>query len=416
MSGGPSAILMVREDRAELEALARVLRVSGFRVDVRPMPTGTDPLGVGAPDLVLIEESPGEAVADEVYDRLKSDPATAAVPVVRVLREPSGEGLGRPDAEVAPPFEAATLLAALGRLLASHREDPARPLRPELAWQAALDGLGDAVALVDPDGAIARCNRAMGELLEIPAEELRGRELATALAGRGFRLREGLQRLVRIRRRRQVRECERDGRWYRIQADPLPGRDGEPGGIIVVIGDVSEARSLRARVAEAEAARLAVEARIAQLEREARVLTQFAEPSPGASRDGREALLRLADPGAFCDLVAEYEALMDLMLEQRSYRVEHQPRITERLRAMAERLGTRRAGPRDVVEVHGTALRRLGQEQGPQAAHALAEEGRLLVLELMGHLVSYYRTLTGSRRGPAAGGVPADDEGRKATG
>lgn len=50
-------------------------------------------------------------------------------------------------------------------------------------------------------------------------------------------------------------------------------------------------------------------------------------------------------------------------------------------------------------------------------AKAVSEEGRLLVLELMGHLASYYRVLASSaRRGTSAGEAPAPEDGRKAMG
>ena len=53
-----------------------------------------------------------------------------------------------------------------------------------------------------------------------------------------------------------------------------------------------------------------------------------------------------------------------------------------------------RAGPRDVVELHTTALKRRLSSAGVEQAEAYTEEGRLLVLELMGNLVSYYRVYT----------------------
>ena len=65
--------------------------------------------------------------------------------------------------------------------------------------------------------------------------------------------------------------------------------------------------------------------------------------------------------------------------------------MSEALRELADRLGAVRAGPRDVVDLHTVVLRqRLATATVEQAA-AYGEEGRLLLLELMGDLVSYYR-------------------------
>ena len=92
---------------------------------------------------------------------------------------------------------------------------------------------------------------------------------------------------------------------------------------------------------------------------------------------------------------------MDLALEQRSFRVEHN--LSERLRSMAESIGFLKAGPRDVVQIHSTALKRRRSQATPQKAQAYAEEGRLMVLELMGCLTAYYRTFSiGMRKTPVS--------------
>ena len=68
---------------------------------------------------------------------------------------------------------------------------------------------------------------------------------------------------------------------------------------------------------------------------------------------------------------------------------------------MAEELGLLKAGPRDVVEIHSTALKEKRHKVTPQKAQAYAEEGRLMALQLMGHLVSYYRNYSLSRKASA---------------
>jgi DNA-binding response OmpR family regulator len=128
-----------------------------------------------------------------------------------------------------------------------------------------------------------------------------------------------------------------------------------------------------------------------QRERELRSLEQLSSP-PSTTVTAQlfgVAPLRESVPEVFDELVQTYGDLIDLALEQRAYRVEHH--ISERLRSLAERVGFLRAGPRDVVEVHSNALKRKTHEAAPAKAQAYVEEGRLMVLELMGYLVSYYR-------------------------
>ena len=51
----------------------------------------------------------------------------------------------------------------------------------------------------------------------------------------------------------------------------------------------------------------------------------------------------------------------------------------------------KRQGPRDVIDLHTVALRsKFGR--GERVVHAYFEESRVLLLELMGYLASYYRT------------------------
>ncbi|MBP0030172.1 response regulator [Roseofilum reptotaenium CS-1145] len=100
-------------------------------------------------------------------------------------------------------------------------------------------------------------------------------------------------------------------------------------------------------------------------------------------------LLRESSPEIFQEIVQEYGELMDLSMEQRAYRVEHN--ISEKLRNMGEQLGFLKASPRDVVDIHTQVLKEKTQQTNPVKAQAYVSEGRLMVLELMGYLASYYR-------------------------
>jgi CheY-like chemotaxis protein len=99
--------------------------------------------------------------------------------------------------------------------------------------------------------------------------------------------------------------------------------------------------------------------------------------------------LRESVPEIFQQLVKEYGELLDLALEERSYKVEYN--LSDRCRAMADKLGFLKASPRDVVDIHTTTLRRKNQDVTLAKARAYVVEGRLLVLELMGYLASFYR-------------------------
>ncbi len=81
--------------------------------------------------------------------------------------------------------------------------------------------------------------------------------------------------------------------------------------------------------------------------------------------------------------------LMDQALEKRLYKVEYN--VSEALREMGEDLGVLKALPRDVVEIHTEALSKKQKEFSPQKFNAFLEEGRFMLIEVMGDLTTYYR-------------------------
>jgi DNA-binding NarL/FixJ family response regulator len=154
------------------------------------------------------------------------------------------------------------------------------------------------------------------------------------------------------------------------------------------IRDITE----RKRAEEAEARARANAERIEQLERELRSLERLSTPPSTAVTAPLFGVVPLREsmPDIFSEFVQRYGELMNLTLEQRAHKAEHD--ISGELRSIGERLGLLRAGPRDVVEIHSNALKRKTNLATSQRAQAYVEEGRLMVLELMGYLAAFYRT------------------------
>ncbi|MGM0646661.1 MAG: MEDS domain-containing protein [Thermodesulfobacteriota bacterium] len=98
--------------------------------------------------------------------------------------------------------------------------------------------------------------------------------------------------------------------------------------------------------------------------------------------------MQQAAPAAFSESVQELVVILEQAMEQNIYRVEHD--ITTRLRRLAEHLGHYRARPRDLVQAYVQALSQKTEGQLPQKARAYTEEGRLLLVELMGFLATFY--------------------------
>ncbi|MEL7242233.1 MAG: response regulator [Cyanobacteria bacterium J06573_2] len=98
--------------------------------------------------------------------------------------------------------------------------------------------------------------------------------------------------------------------------------------------------------------------------------------------------LQQSKPDIFAELVQNYCEIMDLALEEKAYKVDHN--TSDKLAALARQLGFMQATSRDVIEIHTTVLRE--KNTGVSRKHQVyAKEGRLIILELMGYLTAYYR-------------------------
>jgi len=95
-------------------------------------------------------------------------------------------------------------------------------------------------------------------------------------------------------------------------------------------------------------------------------------------------------PIEHADIVERYKSLLERALNKKAFRGPEESLAAE-LRGLADRLGDLGAGPREVTDVHGTAIREAVRGVTPARSQALLSEGRLLALELMGGLTAYYR-------------------------
>lgn len=123
-------------------------------------------------------------------------------------------------------------------------------------------------------------------------------------------------------------------------------------------------------------------------ERELRLL---AEMNEGRHTRALRPLYESA-PHSFALVVTQYEELLEKALERRIYR-EAEKGFGRLLRQIAGELGQHRASPKDLVELHSRALHGRIQMQGSNEARnqVLIEEGRILLLELMGYIIEFYR-------------------------
>ncbi|MBI5531337.1 MAG: response regulator transcription factor [Deltaproteobacteria bacterium] len=94
-------------------------------------------------------------------------------------------------------------------------------------------------------------------------------------------------------------------------------------------------------------------------------------------------------PDTFARLVAQYRLMLDAAARDRLWAAG--PASSDAVAAVAQELRQLVARPRDVVDVHTAALRSSIREGSRQDARGVLEEGRVLVLRVMGHLLDRYR-------------------------
>jgi len=120
-----------------------------------------------------------------------------------------------------------------------------------------------------------------------------------------------------------------------------------------------------------------------------------------------------SSPQLYAELVQRYGDLLESHFSEAPQQGERA--ISRELQTMSESLGLMYAGPRDVIRIHQEALRRGTASATDLVARAMGNEGRLMLVELMGYLLAYYRCqATGIHLHPAAmtrprGAAPAKD-------
>jgi PAS domain S-box-containing protein len=99
--------------------------------------------------------------------------------------------------------------------------------------------------------------------------------------------------------------------------------------------------------------------------------------------------LRSSQEQAFQELAEQFRSVLEQSMEQNLYKVEHH--VSDTLRSMARRFGRLNAGPRDVIQVYLRALDEKTRKVSRSKARAFTDEGRLLLVELMGYLAGHYQ-------------------------
>lgn len=122
----------------------------------------------------------------------------------------------------------------------------------EHLWRTTFDAIFDAVCLLDLDGKIIVCNKAMTELIGKPAEEIVGHTCWKLIHGTNKRFENCPVIKMKKSYSRESIIIELGKKWFHVTADPLITDKGELIGCVHVVRDITERKLSEDRLKESE--------------------------------------------------------------------------------------------------------------------------------------------------------------------
>jgi PAS domain S-box-containing protein len=251
----PVTILHVEDDSGIRSLLRNLLRQEGFVF--QEAATGADALRLAGdrPDLILLDIRLPDMSGIDLCRRIKADPQTASILVLylsghAVATEEEAFRLdGGADGYLGKPIDSQVVVAHIKALLRLRQAKGAARTAAQ-QWRTTFDAVRDAICLLDRDGTVLRCNRAMADLVQRSFLNIIGysyEELMHAAAGAVK-----LPDFHRIHKthRRETAELAIGTRWYRVTADPVLDEQGAVIGTAHLYADITERRQSEQTLAQ----------------------------------------------------------------------------------------------------------------------------------------------------------------------
>lgn len=99
--------------------------------------------------------------------------------------------------------------------------------------------------------------------------------------------------------------------------------------------------------------------------------------------------INISYPNEFKTLVDEYKKLLDKAIEIRVYKISSN--ISDQVKSFANELLFLKAHARDLIDIHTEAIKSFDNISNAKKSFLVKDESRILLLEVMGHLLNLYR-------------------------
>jgi signal transduction histidine kinase len=227
-----TTVLIVDDREANRYTTARALTRSGFKVVEAS--TGKEALELSRklPTVIILDVKLPDILGYEVCRRIKTNSQTKHIPVLQLSaaflnNESKLYALeSGADAYLVQPADPVVLVATVKSLVRLHHAESQAKLAAK-QWQATFDALNEGVAIVDADGIIERCNRAMTRLLNEPYGEIENHRFSDIIQ-KGFGA--GLDFTVE----QSPMEIQSGSRFFRLSLDPISPLGKSTGSIFIV--------------------------------------------------------------------------------------------------------------------------------------------------------------------------------------
>ncbi|MBW1895170.1 MAG: PAS domain S-box protein [Deltaproteobacteria bacterium] len=120
-------------------------------------------------------------------------------------------------------------------------------------WQATFDAINDAVCILDSEGRILRCNKAMSEFLGKPPGEIKGQRCWELVHCTSEPIEDCPVLLMRNTRRRETLVLPVGEKWFEVVVDPIFDKQGKITEAVHIISDITQRKLAEEELKKAHA-------------------------------------------------------------------------------------------------------------------------------------------------------------------